>query len=128
MSKYKITKKHIDAICKTCITGSCCRDGVEVDLEEAKKISKLKLRLKKPWFNLLQPDRDMPSGWSLSTVVRDGSCVFHKKDYKCRIYEMRPFYCRAFPVEEGEVSKFFHYLCEKPKSLKRKIKKHFKKH
>ena len=40
--KSKVTKKGIFEVCKTCLTGSCCKDGVDVDLEEAKKISKLK--------------------------------------------------------------------------------------
>ena len=44
----KITKREHLELCKSCIAGFCCQDGVDLDLEEAKRISKLKLNLKRP--------------------------------------------------------------------------------
>lgn len=125
------TKKHkyekeIFKICKTCLKGTCCKDGVDVDLEQAKKISKLRLKLKRPWFRDLFRDSDMPSGWALSTAVKKGSCIFQAKDYRCRIYNYRPKYCRDFPIEHGGMAEFYHYLCEKPHHIKRKVKKYLK--
>lgn len=121
----RITKKMILGLCKTCVTGLCCRDGVEADLSEAKKIATLKLNIKKPWFQGLFYDKDLPSKWGLSTVVRDGRCVFQAKDYRCRIYKYRPNYCREFPLEFGTLPKLYHYLCEKPRHIKTAIKTHF---
>ena len=124
-NKKKITEQELLEKCTNCITGSCCKDGVEVDLEEAKKISKLNIKLKKPWFVNLQEDADMPSGWSLSTTVRHGRCVFQRKDYKCMIYEFRPTFCRDFPLEKGRLAEFYNYLCEKPPKFKLKAIKDF---
>lgn len=125
--KNKITKREFLKLCDTCLSGLCCKDGVDVDLEEAKKISRLKLKLRKPWFENLFKDKDMPSGWAVSTAVRNNSCVFQKDNYKCIIYKNRPRHCRDFPLEQGVVAKYYHYLCEKPPSLKRKMKKIFRK-
>jgi len=122
----EISKKEIFRICKTCITGSCCQDGVDVDLREAKKISKLKLNLKKPWFEGLSQDRDMPSGWAVSTAVRNSRCVFQKNNYECLIYKDRPKHCRDFPLENGQIAELYHYLCEKPTGLKSKVKRDFR--
>lgn len=108
------------------MTGSCCQDGVDVDLEEAKRISMLNLDLKKPWFEKLFQDSDMSSGWAVSTVVRDGRCVFQKSNYKCIIYEHRPTFCRDFPLEKGRIAEFYHYLCEKPPKFKLKAKRDLK--
>jgi len=125
MKNYrKIIEEELSQICTTCKTGSCCQDGVDVDLEEAKKISQLNnINLKKPWFENLFQDSDMPSGWAVSTIVRDGRCVFQKSNYKCMIYEHRPSFCREFPLEMGRVAEYYDYLCEKPHHFKRKTKK-----
>jgi Fe-S-cluster containining protein len=112
MAEEKLLEK-----CITCLTGSCCKDGVEVDLKEAQKISQLAIDLSKPWFEGLCEDRDMPSGWATSTVVREGRCVFQRSDYRCMIYEHRPMYCREFPLENGRVAELYDYLCEKSASL-----------
>ncbi|MDD5356170.1 MAG: YkgJ family cysteine cluster protein [Candidatus Omnitrophica bacterium] len=119
----KITEKEFLKLCNSCISGSCCQDGVEVDLEEAKKISRLKIKLRKPWFENLSKDKDMPSGWAVSTTVRNNRCVFQKGNYKCLIYPHRPTYCRDFPLEHGKIAQYYHYLCEKPTSLKRKARR-----
>ncbi|MFH1622171.1 MAG: YkgJ family cysteine cluster protein [Candidatus Omnitrophota bacterium] len=122
----KITEEELFQICTTCVTGSCCQDGVDVDLEEAKKISQLNITLKKPWFNNLFRDADMPSGWAVSSVVRHGRCVFQKSNYKCMVYEHRPYFCREFPLEKGRIAELYGYLCEKPTHLKRKARKDLK--
>jgi Fe-S-cluster containining protein len=121
-----ISKSKIRGICKSCKIGSCCQEGVSVDLEEAMKISKLNLRLRKPWFRGLERDRDMPSGWAFSTVVSEGRCIFQKKDKRCRIYPYRPQYCREFPFENRAIAEFYGYLCKETTQFKRKVKKHFK--
>ena len=122
----KISKSELFRICKTCITGSCCQDGVEVDLREAKRISRFNLKLKKPWFEDFFRDSDLPSGWGVSIIKRNGSCIFQKKDKRCSIYKYRPRYCRDFPLEYGQVAEHYHYLCEKPPGLKHKVKRHLK--
>ncbi len=122
----KITEEKLLQMCTTCATGSCCQDGVEVDLDEAKKISKLKVNVKKPWFEGLFEDSDMPSGWGISTVKRDGRCLFQRKNYLCMIYEHRPAFCREFPIENGRIAEFYNYLCEKPSHIKRSVKRHLK--
>ena len=99
---------------------------MDVDLDHAKKISGLKLKLKKPWFYNLFKDKDMVTGWAVSTVVRDGRCVFQKKNYLCMIYKNRPIHCKDFPIEEGRIHRYYNYLCEKPKHIKQKIKKHYR--
>ncbi|MFC1708502.1 YkgJ family cysteine cluster protein [Candidatus Omnitrophota bacterium] len=122
----KITHEELLEICTTCANGSCCQDGVEVDLEQAKTISKLNINLKKPWFEGLIEDNDVPSGWGISTVVRDGRCVFQRKNHLCMIYKHRPIFCRDFPMEKGQIAEFYSYLCEKPSSLKRKAERDLK--
>lgn len=97
----------------------CCKEGVAVDIEHAKKISSLSLTLKKPWFQDLYQDNDFPSGWSVNTIVRDGSCVFQKKNKQCRIYKDRPSSCREFPYENGEIFKNLGYLCREARSFKK---------
>jgi len=112
--------------CKMCSVGSCCQDGVDVDLEEAKKIAQLQLPLEKPWFELLQKDECMSSGWSLSTTVRDNRCVFQKPDKKCMIYDHRPSYCREFPLEDGDIAEYYAYLCKEPSHSKKRMMRVFK--
>ena len=126
MGKSKrITKKHILTLCTTCMTGMCCRDGVEVDLSEAKRIAKLKVNIKKPWFEGLFYDRVLPSKWGVGTVLRDDRCVFQAEDHRCLIYKHRPQYCRDFPLEFGSIADWYHYLCELPSHTKRMITTHF---
>ena len=106
----KISKKEFLKLCDSCVTGSCCQDGVDVDLDEAKKISQLKIRLKKPWFENLTKDKDASSGWAVDTVLRNNRCVFQKENYKCLIYKYRPKHCRDFTLERDVVAKYYHYL------------------
>jgi Fe-S-cluster containining protein len=123
MKRRKITTDELLDSCDTCASGSCCKEGVEVDLKEVKRISKLNIRLKKPWFDKLSKNSETPSGWSLSTILRNNTCIFQQKDYKCLIYKYRPAFCRDFPFENGRIAKYYHYLCEKPPRFKRKAKR-----
>ena len=119
-------KRELLKSCKACKRGSCCQDGVELDLQEARRISKLKLRLKKPWFEDLLKDTNLPSGWKVSTVARDGRCVFQKKNFRCRIYRHRPNFCRDFPLENGGIAEFYDYLCKRPLRLNLKTDRDFR--
>lgn len=101
----------LDIHCKVCITGDCCAEGVDIDLEEAKKISQLNLDIEKPWFEDLFPNSDVPSGWAVSSVVRFNRCVFQDENKRCLIYEFRPRYCREFPYEKGKKAPFYDSLC-----------------
>jgi len=121
ISKEQI-KKELAKRCCECRIGSCCKDGVEVDLINAMRISKLKLPLKRPWFEGLFENKDIPTGWALSTVVRDNRCIFQRKDKKCRIYTYRPKYCREFPFENDDIAQYYHYLCKESAPFKKRIK------
>lgn len=116
--KRQHKKTIIDQICKNCITGSCCKDGADVDIEQAKKISRLKIAIKKPWFEGLHEDKHLPSGWAVGTIARNGRCVFQDKNKRCRIYEHRPRYCREFPYEQGRINRDVEYFCRKGKAIK----------
>ncbi|QAT16502.1 hypothetical protein BU251_01545 [Candidatus Velamenicoccus archaeovorus] len=108
-------KMRHGVICRACGFGRCCRDGVEVDLFEAARILKQlrnrPLGLAKPWFRYLRADKRSPSGFVFSTIVRDKRCVFQDKNMRCRIYPIRPRYCREFPLEDGRVAPYYHLLC-----------------
>ena len=117
-------EKALYGVCKECKGGSCCSDGVDVGLMEASRISTLKLNIKKPWFRNLHKDKDFPSGWAVETIVRNGSCLFQKKDKKCTIYNDRPRYCAEFPFEDGKVSQAYKFLCCESEKIKMDIKEH----
>lgn len=109
----------MSSLCQRCIEGMCCKDGVAVDLEEAKRISAFNIPLKRPWFHDLREDADFPSGWALDTTVRDGRCVFQRKDKKCRIYKGRPSSCRDFPYENNRLFKYLGYLCKEARNFRK---------
>ena len=117
----KDKKEIYGKICKVCTSPTCCRDGVEVDLEEAKRISRLKVKIRKPWFQYLHRAPDLPSGWGLETIVRNGRCVFQHRNGKCRIYRYRPYYCREFPYEGNEFSEEAEYLCRRTHNYYHKV-------
>jgi len=119
-------KKEIKKRCSVCRVGSCCQDGVEVDLKKAKKISKLKLPMQRPWFEGLCEDKNMPSGWMVSTMVKDGRCIFQMKNKKCRIYSVRPKHCKDFPFEQNSMAEFYNYLCKEANHFKKKARKYFR--
>jgi len=107
------SKERFLRICKSCEDGTCCFGGVDVDLAEAIRISLLDLDIKKPWFEYLHRDKDLPSGWAVETTVRNGSCVFQKEDRRCVIYKIRPRYCAEYPYENGSLAKNYRYFCHK---------------
>jgi len=113
----------IEIDCKGCKGGDCCQDGVDVDLAEAKRISRLKLKIRKPWFEDLFKDEGSPSGWAVGTVVRNNRCVFQDTNKRCRVYSVRPRYCREFPYENGRPAPFYKELCNKGKIIKINKKK-----
>lgn len=111
-------------MCGVCGKGSCCRYGVEVDLFEVAVILKKNPSLPKPWFEYLGRDKNLPSGFKFTTVLRNRRCVFQDARGLCSVYEVRPRYCIEFPLEGGKRAPFYHDLCHlaKEKKLKKKLK------
>lgn len=110
--------------CAECNSQSdCCRFGAWADLEEAKKITSL--RLKGEFFQL-EKDEDFPSGYKLGTSYEDEPCSFLDPDGLCSIhkvdYDLKPQSCREFPYEDGRISPFADVLCTLYKSKKKKKK------
>lgn len=121
----KTKKKKIKIACHKCKTpDACCLTGAWLDLDEAKKI--LKLRIKGADFFHLARDKKYPSGYRTSTSVGDSRCVFLTPDGLCAIhkisYDLKPTHCKEFPYENGEVSPFAKYLCVAVKSKRKKNK------
>jgi len=116
-------KKKLLKICKSCQKGSCCFGGVDVDLVEALSISLLDLDIKKPWFEYLHRDKDLPSGWAVETALRDDTCVFQRKDGRCVIYNIRPRYCSDYPFENGGLARNYEYFCCEAHRIKDCLKK-----
>jgi Fe-S-cluster containining protein len=118
---------HDLKLCRICDKGACCREGVEVDLFEVARILKRTLTIAKPWFHFIRRDKSSPSGFVFDTVVRGERCVFQAADRRCRVYNIRPRYCREFPLEDGQRAPYYHSLCHRAKrnrakSAKRKFK------
>ncbi len=101
--------------------GTCCREGVLIDIEEKKTILRyqdLILKYMEPqqvhdpskWFDEdVQPDADFPSGYCDGTATANGGCVFLNSRGLCVLqlaaekegmskYTIKPFYCFAFPI------------------------------
>ena len=97
--------------CQSCRIGSCCYEGVELTNQELRRIVNSNPSVPKPWFRLLK-DHEKPDGvHNFSTIVRGNSCVFQGPDNRCMIYEVRPQYCRDFPVEHGKTAPHYQRLC-----------------
>lgn len=106
--------------CSKCAKQSaCCGSGAWVDLEEAKKI--LSLGLKGDFFQL-EKDADFPSGYRIGTSYNDNPCTFLTPEGLCAIhcadYNLKPAYCKEFPLENGRLSPFADILCLAVKSKK----------
>ena len=90
----------------------CCQEGVWVDLEEAKRISSL--RLQGSFFHLTK-DRKFPSGYKLDTTYADEPCSFLTADGLCSIhkvdYDLKPTYCKEFPYEDGKWAPLAREFC-----------------
>jgi Fe-S-cluster containining protein len=124
MGKYMKREDKID--CSECKAPSeCCMTGAWLDLDEAKKI--LKLRIKGGDFFHLARDKKYPSGYRTSTSVGDSPCVFLTPDGLCAIhkidYSFKPSHCKEFPYENGKLSPFVKYLCGIAKARMKKNKK-----
>jgi Fe-S-cluster containining protein len=108
--------------CKT--TGTCCRMGAWVDLDEAKKI--LVLGIKGGDFFHLEKDGDYPSGYKVGTSIEDEPCTFITPEGLCAIhkidYNLKPVYCKEFPYENGRLSSIAKYLCVVVKARHKKKK------
>lgn len=122
--KKKISrKKHTETInCSECKTQSvCCLTGAWVDLEEAKKITALRL---KGQFSQLEKDKDFPSGYCIGTSQEYDPCTFLDPDGLCSIhkldYSLKPSTCREFPYENNKISPAAEELCALYKPNKNK--------
>ncbi len=104
--------------------GTCCCDGVWVDIKEKDQVLKEKDLIKKymdetqnknheEWFAEYWKDPDFPSGAAVGTTVYKKNCVFLNKEGRCVIqvaatqegrdrWDIKPFYCVLFPVSVAE--------------------------
>lgn len=98
--------------CKTCKSGLCCQEGVELNQEEMKRIAEFNPEVKRPWFGLIDAEDEPDPGYTHETLVRDGRCIFQHKDKRCLVYEVRPAYCAEFPLEDGKLAKYYKRLCD----------------
>lgn len=95
--------------------GLCCGEGVWVDLDEAKDITAYGIF--KGEFSNLKKDRTFPSGWKVSSSYNDGPCTFLDRKGLCNIhktdFDLKPKYCKEFPIQDGKTSPSFKNLCKK---------------
>ncbi len=118
---HKKAGVHHPQLCQGCRVGSCCAEGVEVDLFEVSRILKESVvGIPRPWFYYLRRDRTFPSGFVFSTILRHGRCVFQAPDRRCRVYSVRPRFCREFPLESGAKAPEYHRLCQHGKRHRKK--------
>lgn len=97
--------------CERCKIGSCCYEGTELSAEEVKRVIAFDPDVPKPWFRLVEKHEGLDPRYPFSTIVRDGSCVFHDKNNRCMIYPVRPGFCREFPFENGKAAPYYQRLC-----------------
>ncbi len=110
---------HDPQRCRECKVGSCCSDGVEIDLLEVARILRKDPDIPKPWFRYLSRDKRFPSGFRFTTVTRGRRCVFQGVDRRCAIYAIRPRFCREFPMEGDRLAPQYPYLCHYAKMRRR---------
>ena len=95
--------------------GLCCSEGVWVDLEEAKSIEAYGIF--EGEFSHLKKDKTFPSGWKVSSSYNDSPCTFLAPDKLCKIhktdFDLKPKYCKEFPIQDGKISPSFKNLCKK---------------
>jgi len=99
------------AACKTCTAGSCCYEGAELSAKELRKIVKFNPNIPKPWFRLVEKYEEPEGEDHFTTLIRNGSCVFHDKNNRCMVYKVRPKHCRDFPVQDGKAAPYYKRLC-----------------
>ncbi len=123
MARTKVGPKragvHDPDLCRRCVVGSCCCDGVELDLFEVARILRRDPDVPRPWFRYLSRDKRFPSGFRFTTTVRNRRCVFQDADRRCVIYDIRPRFCREFPLEGGRRAPLYLYLCHQAKMKRR---------
>ena len=117
---YKKMGVHDPRLCKECTVGRCCKDGVELDLLEVARILRRDPDVPQPWFRYLSRSKEFPSGFRFTTVVRHRRCVFQREDRRCAVYDVRPRYCREFPIEDGGRAPLYHYLCQRGRKKRKK--------
>ena len=79
--------------------GRCCIGGGEYHVFlteiEAETIRR-HLGLSRAWFRRRYL-RHLPDGDLVTTMGKDGRCVFLGRDNGCRVYTARPMQCRTYP-------------------------------
>ena len=114
--------------------GMCCSGGVKVDVAERDRIlahADLIRRAMDPgqdqdvggWFEEDEvADPDFPSGRCVGTQVRGNACVFLDAARRCVLqtvtmaaarpgFELKPFFCSAFPVTVADGSLWIDEMC-----------------
>lgn len=109
-AKQKFVEADLEA-CNSCTVGSCCYEGVELTGAELKRIAASGPKVAKPWFRLMTEKEKSDDDHPFATVVRDGSCVFQDQNNRCTVYNVRPQYCRDFPLEDGKTATHYQRLC-----------------
>lgn len=118
----EILTKRFSPSCSMChCNGSCCAEGVLLDIEDKERIlahADLIKRYLEPqqefdvskWFDhSVEFDIDFPSGQCDGTTVRNGGCVFQDSKGLCALqktamaegmdkFALKPFFCVAFPL------------------------------
>ena len=106
-------KKRLLKICTACKTGSCCREGVELNKNEIERIEKFDPPIKKPWFKLVDLEEyDVDPDHPYEMVLRNKRCVFQGDNKRCLIYSVRPRHCAEFPLESGKIAEYYEELCD----------------
>jgi Fe-S-cluster containining protein len=105
--------RHLLERCKTCTSGSCCREGVELSRQEIRRIVSLNPKVKKPWFRLVDEEDQPQPPYIYETIVRDNRCVFQDKHKRCLVYKVRPKACAEFPLDNGRIAQYYKRLCSR---------------
>ncbi len=79
--------------------------------EEMQRIAATHPQVPIPWFRKLEGKELSDAEHPYATVVRNGTCVFQDKTNLCKIYDVRPQYCRDFPIEDGKTAPHYQRLC-----------------
>jgi hypothetical protein len=123
---YEVLQQRFSPGCAMCnCNGTCCADGVLLDLKDKENILVHKDLVKQymdpdqqhdesKWFdNAIEHDIDFPSGQCDGTSVHGNGCVFLNSKGLCVLqktamaegmekFALKPFYCVAFPLTIDE--------------------------
>jgi hypothetical protein len=118
----EIVSQRFSSNCSMCnCNGSCCSEGVLLDVQDKERIlvhADLIKRYLEPqqindtgkWFdNIIEGDKDFPSGLCDGTTVHGNCCVFLDSKGLCVLqktamaegmdkFALKPFYCVIFPL------------------------------